>query len=92
RGIIGIKVEQDREMAKGAFITSLITWIILLNIGIALANLFPLRPLDGGLMLEEILIGAGIKNTKRAAQTISKTTLFLLLFSLIMPWLISIFG
>ncbi len=92
RGIIGIKVEQDREMAKGAFITSLITWIILLNIGIALANLFPLRPLDGGLMLEEILIGAGIKDTKRAAQTISKTTLFLLLFSLIMPWLISIFG
>ncbi len=92
RGIIGIKVEQMREMGSGAFITSLVTWIILLNIGIALANLFPLRPLDGGLMLEEVLIGANIKKRKKTAEMISKMTLFLLLFSLIMPWLMNLFG
>ncbi len=92
RGIIGIVVVQDRRMAHGAFLASLITWMILLSIGIALANLFPLRPLDGGLMLEEIMLGAGIKNRESAADTISKITLFLLLFSLLMPWLIGLFG
>lgn len=89
RGIIGIVVVQDRELGSGAFFTSLITWIIMLNIGIGLANLFPMRPLDGGLMLEEILIGANIKKRKSVAENISKMTLFLLLFSLIMPLLIS---
>jgi len=92
RGIMGIIVVQHREMTHGAFLASLISWIILLNIGIALANLFPLRPLDGGLMLEEVLEGAGIKDCSSAADTISKITLFLLLFSLLMPWLIGLFG
>lgn len=91
RGVLGFIVMQSQDMGSLAFLASLMYWIIILNIGIALANLFPLRPLDGGLMLEEVLIGAGIKDTKSASKTISKLTLALLLFSLLMPWLISLF-
>ncbi|MFH1126493.1 MAG: M50 family metallopeptidase [archaeon] len=92
QGKMGIVVTQNRTMGPIGFFASLVNWLVLLNIGIALANLFPLRPLDGGLMLEEVLIGAGIKNRKEAAQTISKMTLALLLVSLLAPWLLSMFA
>lgn len=91
-GKMGIIVTQNRTLGPIGFFASLVNWLVLLNIGIALANLFPLRPLDGGLMLEEVLIGAGIRNRKETAQTISKMTLALLLISLLMPWLISMFS
>ena len=36
-------------------IIQLFTWIFLLNFGIGTFNLLPMKPLDGGLMLEELL-------------------------------------
>jgi membrane-associated protease RseP (regulator of RpoE activity) len=33
----------------------LLQWIFILNFGIGTFNLLPLKPLDGGLMLEELL-------------------------------------
>ena len=35
--------------------TTLLQWIFILNFGIGTFNLLPLKPLDGGLMLEELL-------------------------------------
>ncbi|MBM4240373.1 MAG: PDZ domain-containing protein [Euryarchaeota archaeon] len=37
------------------FLTSQLWWIYLLNIGIGTFNLLPMKPLDGGLMFEELL-------------------------------------
>ncbi len=95
RGILGVIVTENRKIGEMGFLLSLVNWIVLLNIGIGLANLFPLRPLDCGLMVEEILLGAGMRKKDRREETskmISNMTLFLLLFSLIMPTLLKIFG
>ncbi|MFB6217413.1 MAG: site-2 protease family protein, partial [Candidatus Aenigmatarchaeota archaeon] len=32
----------------------LLNWIFILNVGIGLMNLLPLKPLDGGLMVEAV--------------------------------------
>jgi len=37
------------------YLTSLLFWICFLNLGIGMFNLLPLKPLDGGLMFEEVL-------------------------------------
>jgi membrane-associated protease RseP (regulator of RpoE activity) len=38
-----------------SWIFGLLQWTYVLNIGIGIFNLFPIKPLDGGLMLEEIV-------------------------------------
>ena len=63
----------------------LLNFIFGLNLGIGLANLLPIKPLDGGLMFEEILKTAGIKRWKNVVKYISLATLLLLLFNLLGP-------
>ena len=74
---------------------SLLSWLFQLNLGVAIFNLFPIKPLDGGLMLEEVLKKA-LKNKKLAtkvANAISFLVLGFVLFSLVGPSLVrSIFG
>ncbi len=65
----------------------LLLWIFVLNFGIGLINILPIKPLDGGLLFEEI---AG-KFTKRSAaitKAVSLLVLGLLLFSLFGPLII----
>lgn len=37
------------------WILGLLEWVFILSLGVGLFNLFPMKPLDGGLMLEEII-------------------------------------
>jgi membrane-associated protease RseP (regulator of RpoE activity) len=61
----------------------LLFWISLLNLGIGTANLIPLKPFDGGLILEEILNYLTPKDTaKQIANTVSVISLFLIVSSL----------
>lgn len=60
RGYIGIYPAQNvaskvghREIVLPLFFT--LYWIYMLNLGIGLMNLFPLVPLDGGKMLDDVL-------------------------------------
>ena len=72
-----------------AYVIGLLQWIVFLNIGIAIANLLPLKPLDGGLILEEILNDLNMKNPKKYVSVITHITLFLLLFALFGPMILS---
>jgi membrane-associated protease RseP (regulator of RpoE activity) len=57
-----LAIDKDVSMVYGdvlpwllfGFVT-LLQWIFMLNFGIGTFNLLPLKPLDGGLMLEELL-------------------------------------
>jgi len=65
-----------------------LTWLFMLSLGIGLANLLPLGPVDGGRIMK-ITIDKFIKNKKKAIKTFSLVTLicvFLLIFSLFFPF------
>ncbi|GEM_PF-1294281 len=65
---------------------SLFMWISLLNLGIGIANLLPLIPLDGGLMIKEML-----ERHRAIYLTIFILTFLLLVFSLFGKFIIKIF-
>jgi len=67
-------------MAAYAGITTLLLWMFIFSFGIGLVNLLPIKPLDGGLMLEELV--GGRKNVVRA---ISVFMLLVLIFNLVGP-------
>lgn len=50
------------------YLTSLLFWICFMNLGIGTFNLLPLKPLDGGLMFEEVL---NYITTENSAQIIT---------------------
>ena len=60
------------------YLSSLFMWISLLNVGIGIANLLPLIPLDGGLIIRDIL-----EKKRWLYILINIITLFLLIFSLV---------
>ena len=51
----GYGVVSERILYTISWILGLFGWIFTLNLGIGVFNLFPIKPLDGGLMLEEIV-------------------------------------
>ncbi len=64
---------------------SLLLWIMLINFNIALVNMLPLKPLDGGKVLETIL---GEKHwSKPIANGVSLLTFFLLLLAFFGPFI-----
>lgn len=69
-----------------SWVSGLLAWILIINFGVGLFNLFPIKPLDGGLMLEEILkkFYKG-KKLKSIVTFVSLIILFLLLFNLFGP-------
>jgi len=73
-----------------SWIEGLFGWVFVLNIGIGTFNLFPIKPLDGGLMLEEIVkhFYKG-KKVNYIVNGISLFTLALVLFNLFGPNIIN---
>ncbi len=73
----------------------LFEWVFVLNVGIGTFNLFPIKPLDGGLMLEEIIKHFyKSKKVKYLVNGISLLTLSLVLINLfgqsLIVWIISL--
>jgi len=73
-----------------SWVLGLFEWVFVLNIGIGTFNLFPIKPLDGGLMLEEIIkhFYKG-KKVKYLVNGISLFVLSLVLINLFGPSFIS---
>lgn len=65
-----------------AVIYNLFSWLIMLNVGIGIANLLPWRPFDGGLISQEILTKLFKKRGKFIADILMIITYFLVLFNL----------
>jgi membrane-associated protease RseP (regulator of RpoE activity) len=74
-----------------SWVLGLFNWIFILNIGIGTFNLFPIKPLDGGLMLEVAIkhYYKG-KKVKYLVNGISLLTLLLVLINLFGPSIISL--
>lgn len=74
-----------------SWFSGLFEWVFILNIGIGTFNLFPIKPLDGGLMLEEIIkkFYKG-KKVNYLVNGISLLTLSLVLFNLFGPGIINL--
>lgn len=66
----------------------LLVWVAFLNIGIGLVNLLPIKPLDGGLIYEEILKMLFKKNTQTLINAISIITFAIILINIIGPYLL----
>jgi membrane-associated protease RseP (regulator of RpoE activity) len=94
-GVAGISTEYKMKSEdfwyKGLYnalflLTSLLEWVFMLSLGIGLANLLPLGPVDGGRMLLTTLtdIKGKDKGTKLWAR-ISWITFIVMIFLLIVP-------
>ncbi len=70
------------------YIISLFKWLFLLNLGIGLFNLLPLKPLDGGLIFEEIIKCFWPTSWKPIYGAVALTTFGLILFNLFGVYLI----
>jgi membrane-associated protease RseP (regulator of RpoE activity) len=57
-------------------------WISFLSLGVAIANMLPILPLDGGLIIREILKETWGEKGEKISQLISAVFLILLFFSL----------
>ncbi|MBU5689254.1 MAG: site-2 protease family protein [Candidatus Aenigmarchaeota archaeon] len=73
------------------WIEGLFYWIFVLNLGVGVFNLFPLKPLDGGLMLDAICENIFKKNGKYISNIISIMVLILVLFNIFGPNIIKMF-
>jgi membrane-associated protease RseP (regulator of RpoE activity) len=75
------------------WILGLFQWIFILSLGVGVFNLFPIKPLDGGLMLEEIIkyFYKG-EHASKIANGISLVIFSLLLTNLIGPSVLGIIG
>jgi membrane-associated protease RseP (regulator of RpoE activity) len=71
-------------------ITELFAWVLFLNVGIGTANLLPIKPLDGGLIFEEIAnVFFKKKWVSKIVKVVSILTFLLILISLFGPSIIS---
>ncbi len=86
RPYLGVAVPQIDSVRNSGFVPlySLFFWIFVLNLGIGIVNILPIKPLDGGLFFEE-LVGRFTKNTKMVVRTVSVVVLSLLVFNLLGP-------
>jgi membrane-associated protease RseP (regulator of RpoE activity) len=53
--LVGFGVVSEGILSVISWFLGLFGWVFVLNIGIGVFNLFPIKPLDGGLMLEAIV-------------------------------------
>lgn len=53
----------------------LLQWLLLISLGVGIANLLPMKPFDGGLMLEEILFEV-FKNREKAKSGAKLVSIF----------------
>ena len=62
---------------------SLLMWVSVLSLGVAIVNLLPMKPLDGGYIFEELAKERFGKSAKRLTKIVTISTALLLIFNLI---------
>lgn len=93
RGYFGIQATQHFNLKDNSFgflpwilfdLIELFQWIFMLNIGIGLFNLLPIKPLDGGYMLEILLsYKLSDEQVRPIINSISMVMAMIIVFSLI---------
>ena len=65
-----------------AHILNFFNWMVMLSLGVGMANLLPINPLGGGKMWEDVFVKINKKHGKKISRFVSILFLFILLFSL----------
>lgn len=96
-GYFGIQASKHYELANNMFgdlpwvyfmLAELFQWVFTLNLGIGMFNLLPLKPLDGGHMLENLLsYKLSEKYYKPIVNSISVVMAIIIVFSLVAGFL-----
>ncbi len=89
--LTGLGVVGDRTRSVISWVSGLLGWSLILNLGVGIFNLFPLKPLDGGLIFEEIV--KYFYKGKGAETIINSVSLFvfaLVIFNLFGPRLLGL--
>ena len=68
------------------FIFGVLVWVVIINYGVGLFNLLPLKPLDGGLMMESVSKKYIPKVSSRLVLGVTLFTLFVLLINVVGPY------
>ena len=90
QGFIGISYVRDvhpiKKVYSGTpfygiikFLVEMLSWIFMLNLGVGLVNIFPIKPLDGGLMIEALSERFMPKYTKGIVRLFSAIFLSLII-------------
>ncbi len=82
---VAIAVALGVSLATYSAIATLLLWMFVFSFGIGLVNLLPIKPLDGGLVFEELVGGR-----KRVVRAVSVFMLLVLLFNLIGPFFLGV--
>jgi membrane-associated protease RseP (regulator of RpoE activity) len=69
------------------FMDGLLVFLFIINFGVGFANLMPIKPLDGGRMLEAILVRFAPKRSAGAVKAIGIFTLLLIVMNFIFGFL-----
>lgn len=97
RGFFGIQATKHFELVNDSLgplpwilfeLVELFQWVFMLNLGIGLFNLLPIKPLDGGLMLETLLTYKFSEEAvKPVVNAISAVMGIIIVFSIIVGFL-----
>src|SRR3989344_461261 len=92
RAYLGIEVKTQFRNEKAfsvqsfLWITTLLNWIFILSLGLGLANLLPLGPVDGGRMFHIVMLQwFGEQHGNRVWMNVSMVLLYVLLLLLLIP-------
>jgi membrane-associated protease RseP (regulator of RpoE activity) len=70
------------------FLFQLLTWIWIINYAVAIFNIMPLYPLDGGMIVQALAEKISKKNATKITYTITIITLSILVFNFVVPFLL----
>ncbi len=70
------------------FLRNLFSWMFVLNLGIGIMNLLPLKPLDGGLILESLSEKFYPKKSEDIVRVVSGLSLLMLLMTLAISFMV----
>jgi len=86
---IGISVRLDSKCDEKTFdfVTNLFTWMWILNYAVAVFNILPIYPLDGGLILNAISEKFAKKYSEKIVISITIIVVLLALFTIIGPYI-----
>jgi len=95
RPVIGISHFSDVKILKNDvnnpelinFLTGILAWICILNIGVGIVNMLPIKPLDGGLMIETLAERFVPKYKRDLTRIVSTFFLVLLLGNFLIGFL-----
>jgi len=90
---VALEIKKDVKFLESfiSFIFSIFMWIYFLNLNIGLINLLPIKPLDGGLIFEEIVKNKIRKNGSFITKAISIIFAGILFFIVVYPIILNIF-